>query len=553
MWRAILMSVVLGSSSGLLTTQAHADQKKDRAAAPAVRPERAEPLTLSAFIDLIHGSDETILVQRLEEEIASQKVKAAEAVYEPFFTANASYDNSYILNTANEILQRASQAEYRSKVAQVNNTIGVKIPTGADVEVSYNVARLKNSLQNTVGSISPEYKAYLGLKLTQPLLRGAGLDATNSAIRIAEYEREMAREAVRQVEAQRLVEGITVYFNVQRAQQRVRLRREALEISRRLLQEMRSQERNGLRSAGEALDVESATSQRQAQLEQAQQDLEEQMNELQARVSARTRDAGLLRPRRYVAADRLTLQAERIALPAELTGHEPAGHEWTGRPEAGNVPMPDRPDAANGLPPVLADGLARRPESKVIQNRIARENVDVQYAENQTLPELNVVARYGIEDLNTEARYRPVTSYLGSSIPYNSWTVGLTFKVGLYGDEKKKSDLNAAKTRRQQAELAQMALQQRIVNEIVSSANVLDRILEVVERQTATVDTQRRLVAMEEGLVRQGRKSSVDLMKRRLDALTAEEALGDSIVLANRASLIASQAQGRLLSRFDLE
>ena len=548
MWRAILMSVVLGSSSGLLTTQAHADQKKDRAATPAVRPDRAEPLTLSGFIDLIHGSDETILVQRLEEEIASQKVKAAEAIYEPFFTANASYDNSYILNTANEILQRASQAEYRSRVAQVNNSIGVKIPTGADVEVSYNVARLKNSLQNTVGSISPEYKAYLGLKLTQPLLRGAGLDATNSAIRIAEYEREMAREAVRQVEAQRLVEGITVYFNVQRAQQRVRLRREALEISRRLLQEMRSQERNGLRSAGEALDVESATSQRQAQLEQAQQDLEEQINELQARVSARARDAGLLRPRRYVAADRLILQAERIALPAELTGDE-----LTGRPGAGNVPMPDRPDAANGLPPVFADGLARRPESKVIQNRIARENVDVQYAENQTLPELNVVARYGIEDLNTEARYRPVTSYLGSGIPYNSWTVGLSFKVGLYGDEKKKSDLNAAKTRRQQAELAQMALQQRIVNEIVSSANVLDRILDVVERQTATVDTQRRLVAMEEGLVRQGRKSSVDLMKRQLDALAAEEALGDSIVLANRASLIASQAQGRLLSRFDLE
>ncbi|WP_448204286.1 TolC family protein [Azospirillum sp. sgz302134] len=547
------MSVVLGS--GLLPTQALADPKKDVSApsqsklAP-VKPMKvatpaagkgtaaAEPLTLKGFVDLIYGSDETILVQRLEEEIARQKVKGAEAVYEPFFNSTASYDSSYILNTANEILQRANQAEYRSRVGQVNNAIGVKVPTGADVEVSYNVARIRNSLQSTVGSISPEYKAYLGLKLTQPLLRGAGPDATNSSIRIAEYEREMAREAVRQVEAQRLVEGITVYFNVQRAQQRVRLRTQALEISRRLMQEMRSQERNGLRSAGEALDVEATTSQRQAQLEQAQQELEEQINELQARVSARAREQGRgLRPRHYTAADRLALQATRVPLPDGI---------------AAGADMPE--NGPNALPPVFTDGLANRPESKVIKNRIAREKTDVEYAENQALPELNVVARYGIEDLNTEARYRPVNQYFGaSSIPYNSWTVGLTFKMGLYGDDKKKSDLNAAKTRHQQAELAQMALQQRIVNEIVSSATVLDRILDVVDRQTATLNAQRQLVAMDEGLVRQGRKSSVDLMKRQLDALAAEEALSDSVVLANRASLIASQAQGKLLSRFDLE
>ena len=57
------------------------------------------------------------------------------------------------------------------------------------------------------------------------------------------------------------------------------------------------------------------------------------------------------------------------------------------------------------------------------------------------------------------------TQYLNGNrhTPYNSWSVGLLFKVGIFGDEKRKSEYAAAQLRRQQLEFAQVALEQRDV------------------------------------------------------------------------------------------
>jgi hypothetical protein len=200
----------------------------------------AEPLTLRNFVRLLHGADEQILVQRLEAEISRERVRGAEGLYEPSFNMTSSYDSSYVLNTSNEILQRANQATYGSQIAQFNSSVSVRAPSGADVEIGYNVGRIQNTLQHIVGSRSPEYKAWLGMRITQPLLQNFGMDATNRPIHVAEYEREMAREAVRQVSAQRVVEGLSAYLATQRAEARVGIRTRIAELTQTLTRDLRS-------------------------------------------------------------------------------------------------------------------------------------------------------------------------------------------------------------------------------------------------------------------------------------------------------------------------
>jgi outer membrane protein TolC len=506
-----------------------------RAAAPAAQPAgagREQALTFRGFIQMLHGSDEQILVQRLEEEISRERVRGAGAIYEPVLNVTTSYDSSYVLNTSNEILQRANQATYSARIGQINTSVAMRAPTGADVEVGYNVARIQNSLQRVVGSQSPEYKAWLGIRVTQPLLRNFGPEATNRPIHVAEAEREMAREAVRQVSAQRMVEGISTYLALQRARERVRIRTRIVELSGNLLADLRAQQGSGVRTSGDVLAVEVSHAQRQAALQQARQDLEEQISDLQARLSAREQERGrTVRPRRYMAADRLQLTAQRISLPESLDEGE-----------------------SGALPPLFTESLSRRPESRFMDNRLTRDDIEVRYATNQTLPDLNLIMRWGIDDLNTAARYRPLTDYARSDgLRYNSWMVGVQLSVPLFGDNRRQSELSAARLRQSQTLTAQRAVQQRVINEVISSVNVLNRVLDVVDQHSTALNQQRRLAALDEELMRQGRRSRVELLRRQIEVLEAEEIMVDNIMLANRASYVASLARGEILSRLELE
>ncbi|UPY37841.1 TolC family protein [Sediminicoccus sp. KRV36] len=497
--------------------------------APA-RGQSAEPLTLRNFARLLFGADEQILVQRLEAEIARERVRGAEALYEPVFNLTTSYDSSYVLNTSNEILQRANQATYGARIYQVNSSITTRLPVGTDVEIGYNVGRIRNTLQPIVGARSPEYRAWFGMRLTQPLLANAGPDATNRPIHVAQFERDMAREAVRQVSAQRVVEGISTYLATQRAEGRVRIRARIVELTETLARDLRAQEDSGLRSSGEVMGIDVSVAQRQAALQQAQQDLEEQMGDLQARLSARDLPSGQpQRPRRYAATDALVLTAQRI-------------------------PLPEMAPGTGELPRLFAESLAQRPESRFMDNRLSRDDVEVRFARNQTLPELNFIARAGIEDLNTNNRYRAISEYaVGNGVNYGGWMVGLQLRAPLYGDNRRQAELSQARLRQGQTVIAQRAVQQRIVNEVTSSINVLNRVMEMVEQQQTAYNQQRRLVALDENLLRQGRRSRVEVIRRQIEALEAQEQMLDSVMLANRAGYVASLSRGDILRRLELE
>ncbi|MDO8299078.1 TolC family protein, partial [Lacisediminimonas sp.] len=347
------------------------------AGAPPLASDANAPdlISLRSFAALIAVADESVLTQRYEAAIAEQGVRGAAAVFEPSFFANSDLDSSRAQNSSSEILQRAGSADYASRTAQLKSGISVKAPTGADVELSYNVARTTNSLQRSLGITGAEFRSTVGAKLTQPLLRNGGVAVTNAAIRLAEREQQVARETLRQVVTQRVMEGVVAYLNVQRAAERVRLRTQASEIAGKLLAETRRQQSRGLKSSMDLQDAESIGAQRRLQLAQAQQDYEEQVNSFQAMIAARERDSGSpLRARRTLPADALALLADPPAGQARGIGASLA-------------------DARESDAGGLGLSLARRPELRVNQLKTEREDIRVEYARNQMLPELSLTLR----------------------------------------------------------------------------------------------------------------------------------------------------------------
>ena len=491
---------------------------------PAVRR-----VSVKSFAALIATSDEMVRAQRLEENIADEGVRGAKGIFEPFLFMAVEREGVDVLTTAQDAqrLGVLPRDVFSSRENRMKTGMTMKALPGTDVELSYNISSLKDSIQpDKIPMTSPEHKGYLGAKITQPLWRGAGPEATKAGIAIAETEKGVARETVRQLTAQRVMEGLQVYIFVQRAEERVRLRTLALETATDIEREMSQQHASGLRSNAELTEARSSRALRRAQLAQAQQDLEEQQGSLQVFISAREPEANA-----PLAGSRLR-PAGALEVPAVAL--QPA-------PKIGEPSFTERLDGV----------MTRRPEARVNANRIEREGYKLEQARDLARPELNLVLRGGKEDL---ARYaRPISEYWSSSVSHKTWFAGLSLKIGLFDDEKRTSEFRAASYRRQQAQLALGAVRQRIANEVQASSAVLDKTLQQAARQREIVEAQQSLLKTERELVREGRRSMLDVRKKQLEVLLAEEALADALAQVNRASYLASQAEGTLLSRLELE
>ncbi len=488
-------------------------------------------VSLKAFADMIARSDELIRAQRLEENIAEEGVRGAQGIFDPFVFMALEREGSHVLTSAQDAqrLGVLPRDIFDSRESRLKTGVTLKGKAGADIELSYNISSLVDSIQpHKVPLTSPEYKGYLGVKITQPLLRGAGIEATRSGIVIAETDKGLARETVRQLMTQRVMEGVQAYIFTQRAEERVRVRTQALATAAEIEREMTQQQKAGLRSSSELTEARASLALRRAQLAQAQQELEEQQSSLQVFISAREPEANtplagtLLRP-----ADSLEL-----ALPASNT-----------------VPADLQESAA--VAKHLDSVLMRRPEARANVIRIERDKLKVEAARNQKLPELNLNFRLGKQDLS--AATRPLTSYFSGDVPYNSWQVGLTFKMALFDDQKKNSEHQTAIYRLQQTELALGAVRQRIANEVRASASLLDKARQQVARQREIVEAQNSLLRAEREMLREGRRSMLDVLRKQLEVYLADEALSDAVAQANRASYLTSQVEGNLLSRLTLE
>lgn len=497
--------------------------------APAVAVAQGQELTLESFARMLARSDELVRAQILEESIAGQGLRGAKAVYEPFLSTSINREGKLVPTTAEESFARGGAATnqtspvpYEAYVSQLKVAVNVKGPTGADWEFSYGLDAIVNSLQARLGSnyISPEYRGALGFSVTQPLMRNAGREVTESGIRIADREQAIARETVRQVLAQRVNEGLQTYLFVQRAQDRVRWRQRALDLSRQLEGEINRQFQAGLKSQNELTESRAALALRLAQLAQAQQELEEQLNALQVFLSAHQPQDQQPKATRWLPTDALKMPAGEFADSLRMTDAQTA--------------------------------YQQRPETRINRLRIEREEVKRSLAKNQTEPELNLRLRYGKESL-TDKPLPPQDHYLSGGPRYNTWGIGMNLRVGLGGDAKKASEYQSAVLRKTQAELSLGAAQQRIANELLGVKAVLERTVQQAARQADIVKAQQDLLAVERRMVAEGQKSLLDVLRREIDITQAQEAWSDALTQVNRTSFVASQVNGGLLARLGLE
>lgn len=498
---------------------ATAPQQVSRATVQVPSNVKPGPINRTSFAKLLAATDEAILAQGLEVRIAEQSSLAAAGSFEPVAYAELNRTGENSQTSAADFLAQGGETDEDGNPApfeeyETAGRVGVEFldRRGISVDLFYEMSQVRNSLQSTANRPTPEYFGAAGLEVRAPLLRNSGKVVNTSNEVVAVIDGEIAGETVRLISAQRLFDGLTAYTLVQRARAQLHWRQQIADLAADLETEMQRQVGQGLRSQTDLIEATSQRAQRVSEVTLARQDLTERLGAFQIYFSG--------------------LQGGTAAEWSPSESLAPVSSRYQSRSAYGSV------DKAFG----------QRPEARINALRLEREEVLRMVAERQIRPQADLVLDFRQTQLDGD--YIPFRDVYSLNNPYESWRIGFEFRRGLQGDRALKSELETAKLREKQAELAMNAFRQRIASEINGIASILARARERLAQQDRVIAAQRSLLEAEQTALSNGSASELDVIARRINLAIAQEQRADAIAQLNLATYLASQIDGTLLSRF---
>lgn len=487
----------------------------DSAAVTRAAPPEAPPggrLTPTSLVRLVAQVDEAVLAQALEVDIARQGILSAEGAFEPEFYAQANRNSEQRETTALQLSAAVGGPDpFWSRSTDGRLGVTMRTRSGIDVDLYYDMERVSNSLQASAALPPTENTGEAGVRVTVPLLRGAGTDVNTSGIQVAQIDAEIATETARLVKARRAYEALRTYVAYQRAEARVTTRSGLLALSEQLVTEMRGQLGSGLTDPRDLTEAEGNVAEARAALLQAQAELAEQ------------RDA---------------LQIHFVGLPTKSPTEM-----WL---PAGGLSLVDgsRLGALSSLDAVFA----RRPEVRIQGLQIERREIERLVAEDATRSELNLNVDFARTKVSGD--YMPFRELFSAGNPNHRWRVGFEFRRRLGGNQTAEADLRAAQLREEQAVLTMNAFRQRLAGEVNAIEGILTRARLAVAENDRYLAAQGRLVQDERGRADSGLSTRVDVVSRQIEEALAREARNDSIAQLNQAYYLAAYANGTLLDVF---
>jgi outer membrane protein TolC len=432
---------------------------------------------------------------RLSLDSARLGVPSAEAAFHPNLTLNAS-------RTGTEASSRGIPAGSQTVLSSTfGASLTNKFLTGTNVTLSQNATR---------GDSTPtDQSSTSGLTLTvsQPLLRGFGLDVNRASIDQAKNNLEVA---IRELEARLadVVSGVEgAYLDLLLSVEDRKVRELALERAKDQREINRFLIEVGRLPARELVAAESAVSSAELEVAVAQNAVENARRALLRLLNAD--------PVEVMPADPL------IFTPAIV---EPAAS--------------------------LETALRRRPE--LARSRIAVENarINVMTAKNSALYDLNLNGSVGSSGAGSTVLSQSLRRIW--DVKDTSWNVGATLTIPLDNAANRNAFLTAQNGLRQ-AELDLKDTEQTIRLD-------LDNAIKTLQINAGRVgEAQRGLKLAEDRLetetvkFREGRANNTDIINARRDLVTAQSGHLQAVVAYQKSRLALEQARGTVLERWNIQ
>ena len=477
-------------------------------------PTEPKVLSLKDLVTQVREANKDIRSKLAEKNIAATGLDRAAAAFQPMASLSATNGHNRLPNTYEEALTRGQASYYLRDGQDYSMGVSQLVSTGAKLEAKATLSRFITNI-NQMAANRPDgakdNRSFWGLTVTQPLAKDAGTTVTMARTVVAELDLAVADHTQAETESSVVAEAVMAYYDLVQAQHRVAAAQEKILNGQRLLKEARGLFRQGRLPETDVWEVENSLSRFQAGLSEAEQGLRERVNRLNTLVmNATGSDAKAWR-----ASDAL-------------------------------------PDVSNGLAgwdagQALRLALNSRSDFLMQKKVLEREGVQLVYAENQSLPRIDLIASYGRNGL----AYAASTAFSGATMSeYPTWTVGVQMQIPLGENRQGRADVAAANLRRENALLALKALEVQIANDIDTGlhmrASALERWQqwqEVARREQQQLDLERKRFAA-------GRSEMREILMREEKSVNSRLMALEQQVAFAKAQVILESAQGILLKRW---
>lgn len=465
-------------------------------------------LTLREYVRDVLSYNESLQARALELAISRSRQQGEAGIFEPELVT--SYQR--IQNDRPNTVEQQRQ-QFSSSFSEENNLYQAGLeslaPTGARIRLGYSLSDLRNNLQTNVflgrSTTNGEFLTFVGLTVTQPILKNAGYDVAMAGIRLAAVTSDVAFEEYRRFLMEAVTRAEAYYWQLYFAQEQHRFFAESVAVAENLLRDNREKVRVGKSSELEVKEAEAALALRRSKLEEAEQKLVETSNSLLALSSAMVIETNLL----LRAVDRPRESAESADM-------------FT----------------------ALSRAMELNPDYRAQRRRAVAEEIRLGYARNQKLLQVDVkgsVGWYGLgEDFGSSWQD-------AESGDWPSWSLGLEMRLPLGGGRKARKEYEQAQFRDRQAQLVLQDLEIQMVNGLDSAIRKVQGARQNTANYRKVVEFYEALIATQQERVAVGQIDSQRLLETEEKLLEAKSYVAESLVMHERALLELELFQGTVL------
>jgi len=494
----------------------------------AAEPEDSQKLRLSLneSIELALQNNLDVEVQRFTPLIAGEQETEAWGAYDPEFFAEFGYSDiehpsSFVLDG-----QTLSTGDSYDGFGGFR---GLLPYLGSEYSLQFNSER--TTTNNVIQSYSPELRSSFSLSVTQPLLRGLIWNEAWTRVKTSRIRYDESLENFRRRVMDTVQDVEDSYWNLIATSEQMRVAKKSLETAEALLDQTETQYEVGVVSKVEVVEAEAGVADRDFNLIAAEN-------------------------RYRTAQDRLI----NLVLSTALRPDSKFYIEPTDAPKEYVTYHVDAAEATR-----LA--FEKRPEIKIADDEIERQKLELKFAKNNRLPNLDIQFTYGNRGLSGSQNSNLVgvggIPAPAGSVPEGNFGDTLdNFFADSAADQVTARALlsipipnTAARAKASQSELAlrratidKRRLEQNIILEVRKAVRDLKSSQEGIEAAQRASDASAEQLRAERVRLEYGESTPFDVLLREEDFVTAESREIEAIRLYRTSVTGLSRAQGSILA-----
>ena len=466
---------------------------------------------------LVRNAD--AIYSRLASEASSYLARAEQGTFEVVAYGGLRHEDRKRQRTAQE-LDLNNLLKNETLLDEQVNTVEMgarrRLGSGGELTLSYRLSGRENNLIKaspiTKGN-DTEYDGALALTFKQPLLRGFGSAAIEADRKIAELEWAITKQQYKQQILRTSSEALAAYWQLYRANESLRLRREALQKAVASQGDVQARIAGGRLPRLSGFESGSAEATHKAAVFRAEQGV----SEAEAKIKTL-----------------LNLPGQRYAKLQLVAGVSPM-----------EASRPVSTDEAR-----LEQALQRWPSYRITELKRQQAQVRFDYAGNQKRPQLDLMASCSSSYLSYEAGQ---TSKKAFSNDFPDCYLGLNFEMPIEGNLRGTSQHEAQRVRMIQTEVETEAVRTSLANDLELRAQQLDRSIDEVVEHTKDVSMRGHLLDMERKQFGFGLSRLSQVLARENELNDSQDRLLDSQVRQELARVALQLSEGSLMDAYAVD